>query len=181
MNNLVPVERIENKIFLIRGQKVMLDMDLAELYLVPTKVLNQAVRRNIERFPDDFMFQLTWEEVLALRSQIVTSNRGGRRYLPYAFTEHGVAMLSCILNSERAVNISILIIKAFVKLRQLLSTHKELARKIEELESRVDRHDAHILNIIEAIKGLMEPKEEKSKKIGFLKEERKIESYIARG
>src|SRR5437867_4317305 len=119
----VPVEIIEQKIYLIRGQKVMFDADLAALYAVETKVFNQAVRRNLDRFPDDFMFQLTKEEADSLRSQIVTSktSRGGRRYLPYAFTEHGVSMLSAVLNSDRAVQMSILIIRAFVKLREILA------------------------------------------------------------
>jgi hypothetical protein len=127
---LVPVEIIERKIYLIRGCKVMLDSDLAELYQVPTKVLNQAVRRNFDRFPSDFMFQLNEEELEGLRSQIVTSKvgRGGRRYTPYAFTEHGVAMLSSVLSSKRAVALNILIIRAFVRLREYLATHKDLSR-----------------------------------------------------
>lgn len=128
----VPLEFVERRIYLIRGQKVMLDSDLAELYQVETRALIQAIKRNQDRFPDDFMFQLSKEEVASLRSQIVISNigRGGRRYLPYAFTEHGVAMLSSVLNSKRAVQMNILIIRAFVKLRELLASHKDLADKI---------------------------------------------------
>src|ERR1700730_9806367 len=124
----VPVELVERRIYLIRGQKVMLDADLAELYQVETKTLNRQVKRNADRFPEDFMFQLTAEEAESLRYQIGTSNegRGGRRYLPYAFTEHGVAMLSSVLKSPRAVQMNILIIRAFVKLRELLANHKDL-------------------------------------------------------
>ena len=127
----LPLELIERRIYVIRGQKVMLDADLAELYQAPTKNLNLAVRRNTERFPEDFMFQLTAEEAESLRLQSATSKlgRGGRRYLPYAFTEHGVAMLSSVLNSQRAVQMSILIIRALVKLRELLATHKDRNRR----------------------------------------------------
>src|SRR6266498_434189 len=123
----IPVELVERRIYLIRGQKVMLDSDLAELYQVLTKNLNLAVRRNLDRFPEDFMFQLTAEEAESLRLQFATSNvgRGGRRYMPYAFTEHGVAMLSSVLNSPRAVQMNILIIRAFVKLREMLASHKD--------------------------------------------------------
>jgi phage regulator Rha-like protein len=138
----VPAGLIERRIYVIRGQKVMLDSDLAELYQVLTKNLNKAVRRNRDRFPEDFMFQLTEEEDKSLRFQFVTSNegRGGRRYLPYAFTEHGVVMLSAVLNSDRAVQMSILIVRAFVKLRELLATHKDLGRKIEQLEAAQIQH-----------------------------------------
>src|ERR1039458_9337677 len=139
---LVPVELVERRIYLIRGQKVMLDSDLAELYQVLTKNLNLAVRRNAKRFPPDFMFQLTREEAESLRLQIATSNegRGGRRYLPYAFTEHGVAMLSSVLNSERAVQMNIVIIRAFLKLREVLATHKDLAERMEQIESSQREH-----------------------------------------
>ena len=134
---LVPVEHIERRIFLIRSQKVMLDSDLAQLYHVPTKALNQAVRRSPDRFPVDFMFQRTEMESTAMRSQFVTSNarRGGRRYHPLAFTEPGVAMLSSVLNSPRAVRMNIVIVRAFVRLREVLSTHKDLARKLEQMEA----------------------------------------------
>ncbi|PWT96842.1 MAG: DNA-binding protein [Terriglobia bacterium] len=138
----VPVQLIERRIYLIRAEKVMLDSDLAELYQVPTKSLNLAVRRNAERFPEDFMFQLTKEEYENLRFQFETSSSGygGRRYLPYAFTEQGVAMLSSVLNSQRAVQVNILIIRVFVRLRELLATHKDLARKIEQLQAAQEDH-----------------------------------------
>lgn len=141
---LIPVEVIERRIYLIRGEKVMLDSDLAELYRVETKNLNKAVKRNLDRSPPDFMFQLTKQEATALRFQIGTSRWGGRRYLPYAFTEQGVAMLSSVLNSERAVQMNILIIRVFVRLREILATHKDLARKLEELERRQERQAADI-------------------------------------
>ena len=134
--SVVLAERIENRIFLLRGEKVMFDFHLAELYGVETKVLLQAVQRNIGRFPDDFMFRIDHQEFATLRSQIVTSKpgRGGTRYAPYAFTEQGVAMLASVLRSERAVLVNIAIVRAFVKLRRLLSTHVELARKLAALE-----------------------------------------------
>jgi hypothetical protein len=152
-------ETVERKIHLIRGQKVMLDSDLAELYEVETRVLNQAVRRNLSRFPEDFMFQLTEAEAQNLRSHIVTSNRkhGGRRYLPYVFTEQGVAMLSSVLRSERAVQVNIAIMRAFVKLRELMNTHAELAQKIEAMERQYGAHDKQIGLIFELIKRLLQP------------------------
>jgi hypothetical protein len=133
----VPIEQIERRIYLIRGRRVMLDADLAKLYRVATKVLNQAIKRNPARFPSDFMFQLTQEEAESLRSQVVTSNpgRGGRRYQPYVFTEHGVAMLSAVLKSQRAVQMSILIVRAFVKMREILASHKDLAARVEKLDA----------------------------------------------
>src|ERR1700730_749243 len=143
----VPAELIERRIYLIRSHKVMLDADLAGLYQVPTKGLNQAVRRNPDRFPEDFMFQLTGEEVEILRSQNVTSSWGGRRYLPYAFTEHGVAMLSSVLSSKRAVQMNIIIIRAFMKLREVLASHKHLARKIEQLDGK-QKDQATLLSIV---------------------------------
>ncbi len=169
---LVPSEIIENKIFLIRDQKVMLDKHLAELYGVTTKGLNRAVKRNLDRFPEDFMFQLTVEEIDCLRFQFGTSNkgRGGRRYSPYAFTEQGVAMLSSVLNSPRAVQVNIAIMRAFVKLRELMISHKDLACKIEELERTVGKHDENFVIVFQAIKKLLEgPKEPRKKKlpIGF--------------
>ncbi len=166
----IPLEIIERKIYLIRGCKVMLDSDLAELYQVPTKVLNQAVRRNLDRFPADFMFQLNEEELENLRSQFVTSStgHGGSRYLPYAFTEHGVAMLSSVLSSKRAVALNILIIRAFVRLREYLATHKDLARKLEDVERTQQEHSAHIEQIYGYIQRLIEPAPETSKRrIGF--------------
>ena len=160
----IPVEMIERRIFLIRGQKVMLDSDLAELYSVQTKVFNQAVKRNRDRFPEDFMFQLTREEVEVLRSQIVTSSWGGRRYLPYAFTQEGVAMLSGVLNSDRAIQVNIAIMRAFVRLRELLATHKDLARKLEEMEKKYD-HQFRV--VFDAIRKLMAPPKTRSRPIGF--------------
>jgi len=163
----IPAERIEKAIFLIRGHKVMLDADLAELYGVTTKRLNEQVRRNLSRFPADFMFQLDGQEASALRSQIATSKegRGGRRYLPYVFTEQGVAMLSSVLNSERAIEVNIAIMRVFVRLREMMATHKELAFKLVELEERLEGHDEQIQNIFEAIRQLMTPPERARKKI----------------
>jgi len=135
------IRRVERRILLIRGEKVMLDVDLAELYGVQTKMLNRAVRRNLERFPGDFMFELTSGEVTRLRCQSGTSNaaRGGRRYLPLVFTEQGVAMLSSVLRSDRAIQVNIAIMRAFVRLRALLATHKDLARRLEQLERKYDK------------------------------------------
>ncbi len=161
----------ESRILLVRGQKVMLDSDLAALYDVPTKVLNQAVKRNAERFPADFMFQLTAEEADAVNgtnwSQFVTSSRKhrGKVYRPYAFTEQGVAMLSGVLRSARAVQVNIAIMRAFVRLRQMLATHAELARKLEEMEQR---YDEQFRAVFEAIRELMEPPPAETKReIGF--------------
>ena len=173
MDSLVPVEMIEKKIYLIRGHKVMLDSDLAELYGVATKVLLQAVKRNLNRFPEDFMFLLKYQDVAALRSQIVTLKKGRgehRKYLPYVFTEQGVAMLSSVLNSERAVQVNIAIMRAFVKLREMLSTNKELALKLAQLERKMEKHDEEIKLIFDAIRQLMKPPETKTKKIGFRRE-----------
>jgi len=166
---IVPVKRIESLILVIRGQRVMLDADLAALYGVPTKVLNQAVRRNTDRFPEDFMFQLTDEEFENLRSQFVTSKqgRGGRRYLPYAFTEHGAIMAANILNSGLAVEMSVYVVRAFVRLREMLATHRELAAKVAELERKTAGHDRQIIKIIKVIKQLMAPPAVTAKKIGF--------------
>jgi len=156
--SLIPAERIENSILLIRKEKVILDEDLAFLYGVSTKVLIQAVKRNIDRFPPDFMFQLGKEEFASLRSQIVTSKRknrrGGRRYPPYAFTEEGVAMLSSVLNSPRAVKVNIEIMRAFVRLRKILSSHVELARKLEALEKK---YISQFKVVFDAIRQLMAP------------------------
>jgi len=165
--SLIPVDRIEKAILLIRGQKVMLDADLAELYDVETKVLVQAVKRNLERFPEDFMFQLSQEEFAILRSQIVTSSDwGGRRYRPYAFTEQGVAMLSSVLRSRRAIQVNIEIMRAFIRLRQMLASHVELARKLDALEKK---YDAQFKQVFEAIRQLMAPPEPKRRPIGFRK------------
>ena len=162
---IVPKERIEQAILLIRGEKVMLDADLAALYDVETGMLTRAVRRNIERFPEDFMFQLSGEEFANLRSQSVTSSRwGGRRFPPYAFTEQGVAMLSSVLRSKRAVQVNIEIVRAFVKLRRLLISHEGLARKLAALERR---YDEQFKAVFDAIRQLMIPPEPKRKQIGF--------------
>jgi len=176
MKDLIPQGVIENKIYLIRGHKVMLGRDLAHLYGVPTKRLNEQVKRSIKRFPDDFMFQLTKEEVLMFqigtsnsRSQFATLKQGQNiKYLPYAFTEQGVAMLSSVLNSERAIQVNIAIMRAFVKLKQILSTHKELVHKLEELERKIEKHDVDIQSIFGAIRQLMAPPPEKPRRmIGF--------------
>ena len=163
---LIPTERIETKILLLRGQKVMLDRDLAALYGVPTKVLKQAVRRNIERFPDDFMFSLDGEEFAHWRSQFVTSNsdRMGLRHAPMAFTEQGVAMLSGVLNSPRAIQVNIAIMRAFARLRLMLATHADLARKLDDLEKK---YDAQFRVVFDALRQLMNPPEPARKEIGF--------------
>jgi phage regulator Rha-like protein len=164
--SMVPAERIERSILLIRGQKVILDGDLAELYGVETRALVQAVQRNRERFPDDFMFQLTKEEFDNLRSQSVISSLGwgGRRYPPYAFTEQGVAMLSSVLRSKRAVQVNIEIMRAFVRLRQMLAQHADLSRKLDALEKK---YDAQFRVVFDAIRELMTPPEPKRRRIGF--------------
>ena len=172
---IVPVERIQKHIFLLRGQKVMLSQHLAGLYGVPVNVLNQAVKRNRERFPDDFMFQLDQVEFENLKSQIVTSSWGGaRRALPYAFTEQGVAMLSGVLRSGRAVQVNVAVMRAFVQLRQLLGSQAELARKLTGLEQRIEGHDAAIRSLFDAIRQLTAPSppETPRPEIGFhIKEE----------
>ena len=164
-------DQIERSILLIRGHKVLLDVHLAALYGVTTKRLNEQVRRNRRRFPADFMFQLTADEVESLRSQFATSNRrrGGRRYAPYAFTEQGVAMLSTVLNSELAIRVNIEIMRAFVRLRQMLASNTELARKLDALEKK---YDAQFKVVFDAIRQLMAPAEPKKRKIGFLVEEK---------
>ncbi len=163
MANIVSVEVITNKIFMIRGKKAMLDSELAKLYGVPTKVLIQAVKRNMKRFPADFMYKLTKKEAAGLRSQIVTSKRGGRRYLPYAFTEQGVAMLSSVLNSERAILVNIQIMRAFVQFKRMLLNNRDLRRKIEAMEKKYDRQ---FVIVFEAIKQLLEPPKQ-TRAIGF--------------
>jgi hypothetical protein len=164
------VVRIEEMIFLIRGQRVMLDSDLARVYGVTTKRLKEQFRRNVERFPLDFAFQLTSQELANLRSQFATSSlHGGLRYLPIAFTEHGALMLASILNSPVAVDASIRVVRAFILMREQLAEHKELAGKLAELEARVSGHDESIKDLFEAIRQLVEPpaEEEKRKEIGF--------------
>jgi hypothetical protein len=162
----IPAERIENAILLVRGQKVMLDKDLAVLYGAETRVLNQAVRRNTKRFPPDFMFELTREEIMRISQTVISSEIKYSRRV-HAFTEQGVAMLSSILNSERAIEVNIAIVRVFVRLREMMATHKELAFKLAELEDRPEGHDEQIQNIFEAIRQLMTPPEPPKKKIGF--------------
>ncbi len=188
MSDLIPQEILERKIYLFRGQKVMLDGDLAELYGVPTKILIKAVKRNLKRFPADFMYRLTRQEVRNLRFQFGTSSLypvtdepvtefekqyGGRRHLPYVFTEQGIAMLSSVLNSERAIQVNIAIMRAFVRLRGLLSSNKELAKKLEELEKK---YDAQFKIVFDAIRDMMTPEEPlpepERPKIGFHPEQK---------
>ncbi|MEK7067641.1 MAG: ORF6N domain-containing protein [Patescibacteria group bacterium] len=179
MQSLIPLEKIEDKILFIRGRKVMLDSDLAFLYGVETKVLNQAVRRNQDRFPAEFMFQLTKEEAENLRSQIVTTNssrsqivtlkRGQNiKYLPYAFTEYGVVMLSSVLKNQKSIAININIVKAFIRLRELAFSYKDLARKLWELEDKYSGHDKKIQEIFMVLRGLMtKPNSRSTDEIGF--------------
>jgi hypothetical protein len=171
--SLAPIERIEGLIHLVRGHRIIMDNDLAAIYGVSTKVFNQAIKRNIKRFPEDFIFKLTFKEVISLRSQIVTSNgHGGRRYLPYAFTEHGALMAATVLNSPRAVEMSVLVVRAFVHFRNILINHKQLAIKLEELERKLLAHDEKFEVVFEAIRELMEPPPDKHKRrIGFSSEE----------
>jgi len=163
----VSVEAIVRRISLIRGQKVILDADLAELYGVSTKAFNQAIKRNRDRFPEDFMFQLSASEMEAMRSQFVTASKRNIRYLPFVFTEHGVIMAASILNSPRATEASVYVVRAFVKLRSLLAANKELAHKLAEMERKVETHDG-------AIRKLMAEPEPKEKRIGFIKESRVV-------
>jgi len=178
----VPVERIERAILFLRGHKVMLDADLAALYGIETRALLQAVRRNSERFPRDFMFQMTNQELAAWRSQVVMSNPGakmGLRRPPFAFTEHGALMAATVLNSPRAVEMSVYVVRAFVRMREMLTTHKELAKKLDALEKKTEalalKHDALASNtraqfreVIEALRALMSPPEPKKRPIGFV-------------
>jgi hypothetical protein len=172
-----PLEVTDHRIYLIRGQRVMLDFDLARLYGVTTSALGQAVRRNPLRFPEDFMFQLKPQEVADLKSQnvIASSTHGGRRSAPCAFTEHGVAMLSAVLKSERAAQVSIALVRAFVRLRQFLSTHQELSAKVAELEDRIAGHDEAVLNLFEAIKTMLADPPGPKRLIGFNRENEKTE------
>jgi hypothetical protein len=182
MTTTVPIESIVSKIVFIRDEKVMLDRDLAELYGVETGALNRAVKRNTERFPEDFMFQVTGEEAEVLRCQtgISKPGRGGRRYLPYVFTEQGVAMLSSVLNSKRAIDVNIAIMRAFVQLRKMIASNNKLAQKLTELEQHLESHDELIQAIFEAIRQLMTPPEKPRKKIGFMVKEKKA-AYGRRG
>src|SRR5438309_5910268 len=165
---IIPIQQIAQAIRWVRGERILLDFDLARLYRVTTGNLNKAVRRNRDRFPADFMFQLTAEETKSLIFQFgMSKGRGGRRHFPYAFTEQGVAMLSSVLKSERAVKVNIAIMRAFVNLRQTLETNREFARKFSELERRVGKHDKEIAAIIDAIRQLMAPPEKPKREIGF--------------
>jgi len=158
---------VESRILVLRQQKVILDSDLAELYGVPVKRLNEQVKRNKERFPADFMFRLSEDEQKSLKAQPSRPGHGGRRYAPYAFTEHGAIMAATVLNSERAVEMSVFVVRAFVRLREMLSTNQQLAGKIDELEQRLDTHDASIQELIEAIRELMAPDPATGRRIGF--------------
>lgn len=188
--SLLPLESVTQRILVLRGQKVLLDSDLAELYGVPTKRFNEQVRRNMERFPADFMFQLTEEEFSVLRSHFATSNdkpagRGGRRYPPYAFTEHGAIMAATILKSPRAVEMSVYVVRAFVRLREVLASNAELAKRLDDLEQKTEalamRHDAlarstraQLKQVFDAIRELMTPPEpHKKRPIGFITSEEK--------
>ena len=198
MSNIVPQTTIESRIHLIRGKKVMLDRDLAALYEVTTKALNQAVKRNIGRFPEDFMFQLSKEEAETSRSQIVTLKRGlNIKYLPYGFTEQGVAMLSSVLNSERAILVNVQIMRAFVRIRNLVADNTEVRKAIEHIERRLDGHDRQIQVAFAALKSILQPpppaqalkpgklySPDRERKMGFGKEERKDRlagKFLARG
>jgi hypothetical protein len=168
MSSIIPFERIEKQIFLIRGHRVMLDSDLAKLYKVETKALNRAVKRNLDRFPQDFMFQLNSEELENLKSQIGTSSWGGRRYVPFVFTEQGVAMLSGVLKSKRAVQVNIAIMRTFVRLREMIVSNKVLAAKLSELENKIENQGTDIKTLFAAIHQLMNPPPEPPKRrIGF--------------
>ena len=164
---MIPDELVMNKIYLIRGQKVMLDRDLAELYDVETKVLNQAVKRNSERFPADFMFQLTKKDFENLKSQIVTSSWGGVRKMPFAFTEQGVSMLSSVLKSERAIRVNIQIIRIFTRMREIIMTHKDILLQLEKIERKLAGHDGDITLIFQYLKQLLSPPQPARRKIGF--------------
>jgi phage regulator Rha-like protein len=165
MNGLALNERIERRILILRGQKVMLSTDLAELYEVAPRILVQAVKRNIERFPGDFMFQLNLQEVRSLRSQSVILKRGQHiKYRPYAFTEHGILMLSSVLQSQRAIQVNIEIMRAFVRLRQMVTSNKELAKRLDDLEKK---YDSKFKVVFDAIRELMTPPEPKPRRIGF--------------
>jgi phage regulator Rha-like protein len=166
---VAPPFAVESRILFLRHQRVILDSDIAELYGVSVRTLNQQLKRNRQRFPSDFVFQLNTSEQRILRSQnvISSSKHGGRRYKPYAFTEHGAIMAASVLNSERAVQMSVFVVRAFVRLREMLATNQRLAVKIGELERRLDTHDSTITDLIDAIKELMAPEEPKGGRIGF--------------
>lgn len=172
---LVPIERIESRILLVRGQKVLLDTDLAAVYGVSTKRFNEQVRRNRQRFPDDFMFELSAEEWKSLRSQFATLKAGRgqhRKYRPYAFTEHGAIMAATILNSPRATEVSVYVVRAFVRLRNLLASNKELARRLDQLERKLGTHDQAIAGLVNTMRELMAPSApSKKRRIGFIQDD----------
>lgn len=169
---IITLDQVERRIYFIRGDKVMLDSELAALYGVTTKRLNEQVRRNLDRFPEDFMFQLTSDEFADLRSQIATSsskNYGGRRYMPYVFTEQGVAMLSSVLNSPRAVQVNIAIMRAFVNMRRLAATNDEIRKKLTQIEKKLGEHDGNFKQVFAAIRAMVAPVK-KSAKIGYIQD-----------
>jgi len=170
---VISEELVMTKIYLIRGQKVMLDSDLSTLYNVETKRLKEQVNRNRERFPEDFMFQLTRDEFEILRSQIATSSWGGTRYMPFAFTEQGVAMLSSVLNSPTAISVNIQIIRVFTKMRALLMTHKDILLQLEKIEKKVDNHDEQIALVFTYLKKLLNPPQQPRRRIGFRRKDEK--------
>jgi phage regulator Rha-like protein len=162
-------KKVDSKILFLRDQKVILDVDLAELYGVPVKRLNEQIKRNARRFPSDFVFQLTRSEYEVLRSQnvISTSGHGGRRYMPHVFTEHGAIMAATVLNSKRAIEMSIFVVRSFVRMREALGTNQQIEAKLAELEGRLESHDGDIQQLIEAIRELMEPEPANARRIGF--------------
>jgi hypothetical protein len=176
--SLAVIEGIEEKIYLIRGQKVMLDSDLAELYQVATKVLNQAVKRNQNRFPEDFMFQLTVKEVesLAMRSQFVTASKRNIRFRPYAFTEHGAVMLASVLKSQTAIEASIEVVRAFIKMRSILALHQDLAERLEKLEKTTDKHDQKFAVVSQLLSEIFRDPKFLKRKIGFIKDRKEKQS-----
>ncbi len=167
MKDVIPLPQVERLIFEIRGQKVILDTDLAALYEVKTYRLNEQVKRNKDRFPEDFMFQLTRQELTNLISQFAISRWGGRRTLPYVFTEHGAIMAASVLNTPKAVEMSVFIVRAFINLRTYVMQFKEIAKKVTELEAKVGKHDEAIINIVQALHQLMQPTKQPRKEIGF--------------
>lgn len=176
MKSLIPSELIQKSIHLIRGQRVMLDVDLAKIYSVSVKALNQAVKRNKDRFPHDFCFLLNYQEVMRLRSQFVTLEIGSggrgryRKYLPYVFTEHGAVMLANVLKSRSAVRASIQVVRAFIKLKEMISTNKKIMKKFAQLEHKISIHDVHIHSLFDAIRQLMTPPSKPKRKIGFVRD-----------
>ncbi len=181
MSSIAPIESIEAVIHTVRGERVIFDTDLAELYGVPTKALNQAIKRNAERFPQDFMFLLTQQEFTDLRSQIVTANaggRGGRRTLPYAFTEHGAIMAANVLNSKKAVEMSMYVVRAFVHMRRALADHKELAARLDAVEKHMEEHDESIKALVQAMRALMTPPSKEHRQIGFKKSHKTLPGHL---